>query len=155
MKSGTTRKRLLRPLMLTVGALAIVAVFFFGTLYLLDNSDPTARNQLRAEHARVLKSALANYRKAKGAYPVLSDVPVDDLKKELVDGKFIIAIPSDPLRPSTGVQYRYVSDGGVYGLLFVLEPVDSAAGKSAGGRCLQGVGTKGTGYWGEPPNCPF
>jgi hypothetical protein len=34
--------------------------------------------------------------------------------------------------------------------------LESAGGKiPAGGACLTGVGTAGTGWWGQPPDCPF
>jgi hypothetical protein len=52
-----------------------------------------------------------------------------------------------------GQQYRYVSDGNLYGLLIKLE---NGNGKiPPGGLCLTGVGTKGSGLWGGPPDCPF
>ena len=94
----------------------------------------------------MLRNALESYRKARGAYPLLPDNPVDDLKKDLVDGGFLRSIPADPLGgPPKGQQYRYVSDGKLYGLLFKIE---TASGKiPAGGACLTGVGTKGSGIW--------
>jgi hypothetical protein len=149
---------LTRPFLLAGGGLAIVAIFFFGTLFVidyfaLDFNGPGARDRLRAKHAVMLKDALANYKKTVGTYPTLSDNDVDDLKKYLVDGGYISAIPTDPLRAAAGSKYRFSSNGTFYGLLFQLE---AATGKiPAHGACLTGVGTAGTGMWGQPPDCPF
>jgi hypothetical protein len=146
--------RLLRLFLMSIGGLAIVALFFFATLFVLQYLDPGARDRTRAEHVKSLRTALENYRNARGSYPIYPDNPVDDLKKDLVDTGFITAIPADPLRGSPGgQQYRYVSDGKLYGLLVKLE---NGNGKiPAGGLCLTGVGVKGSGIWGGPPDCPF
>jgi hypothetical protein len=135
-----------RTALWTLGGLAIVAFFFFGTLLVLDyrdrNQSPEqARDALRAEHARLIKDALERYRTARGTYPVFPDNPISDLKAALVDTKYLASVPVDPV---TGKQYRYVSDGKVYGMLFSLE---------TGASCL--VGTSGRGFWGNPPMCPF
>jgi hypothetical protein len=141
----------MRRVLLVVGAIAIVAVSFFTTLFLIDGSAPMRRNWARADHAKLMQDALAAYRKKTGTYPALPDNLLDDLKKPLVDGGFISAIPSDPMRATTGFQYRYVSGGNIYGILFALEPLPWRSG----GPCLVGVGTKGSGIFGEPPACPF
>jgi hypothetical protein len=73
----------------------------------------------------------------------------------LVDGGYLKAIPQDPDLNAVGTQqYRYVSgDGKTYGLLFHLQfPTGNIP---AGGNCLTGVGTAKTGWWGQPPECPF
>jgi hypothetical protein len=146
--------RLLRLILMSMAGLAIVVFFFFATLYALDYNDRRARDGIRAEHAKLLRTALENYRKTRGTYPLFPDNFVDDLKKDLVDGGFLRAIPADPLRGSPpGQQYRYVSDGTIYGLLFKIELANGNI--TAGGLCLTGVGTKGTGIWAEPPDCPF
>jgi hypothetical protein len=137
-----------RILLLIIGALAIVAVFFFGTLFLIDvyrpnSATPEGRNAIRAQHAAQIKAGLEGYRKAHGAVPIFPDNDVDDLKPALVAGGFVPAIPSDPL---PGWKYRYASvDGKAYGLLFKTEPT--------GANCLSG--TRGYGYWADPPACPF
>jgi hypothetical protein len=146
--------RLLRLALQIAGGLAVVSIFFFGTLYVLEFGDRSARDQIRAEHARTLKQALNNFYKDKHAFPVLQDNPVDDLKAALVDGGYLKSIPNDPSRASTGFQYRYVSNGvDTYGLLFVLEKANGAI--PAGGRCLAGLNTAGTEFWRQPPDCPF
>ena len=137
-----------------IGGAAVVAAFFFGTLFILDQWDRLPfPDSVRADHARSIKSALEAYRAAKGNYPVpFSDNPLTDLKKELVDGKFIAAIPQDPTWGLTANQYRYVStpDGKSYGLLFHLQfPVGKIAG---GGACATGMPL---GWWGGAPACPF
>jgi hypothetical protein len=149
--------RLVRPLLLGAGGLAVVAFFFFGTLFALDyfapdTNDPKGRDRVRGEHAKLIQNALERYRSARGAFPTFTtpDSPVDDLRRDLVDGGYLQTVPNDPLR-ATGRQYRYVSDGKVYGLLFDTE---LAHGKNpTGGRCL--VGTSGRGFWGDPPPCSF
>lgn len=150
--------RLARPFLIAGGGLAIVAIFFFGTLFAIDYfapdlNGPGVRDRLRAKHAAILKEALANYKKTVGSYPNLPDNDVDDLKKYLVDGGYLSAIPNDPLRATSGSKYRFSSRGTSYGLLFQLE---EASGKiPAHGGCLTGVGTAGSGMWGQPPDCPF
>src|SRR3954471_23725842 len=86
--------RLLRLFLISIGGLAIVALCFFGTLFVLEYFDPGARDRVRAEHVRSLRAALENYRKARGSYPVYPDNPVDALRKDLVDGGFMSAIPA-------------------------------------------------------------
>jgi hypothetical protein len=135
------------------GALAIVLIFFFGTLLTLDwwNTLPYP-DSVRAEHASSIKAALERYRAARGHYPApFGDNPLTDLKNELVDGHFVAAIPKDPIWGLGEKQYRYVSVGEGYGLLFHLQ---YANGKiPEGGSCITGVATQG--WWGNPPFCPF
>jgi len=133
--------------------MAVVGASFFGTLFILNNFDSRDRDLLRIEHVKLLKAALEQYRRTRGAYPAtFFDNPVTDLRSELVDGGYLSAIPLDPLWAGTAKQYRYVSAGQTYGLLLHLE---TAHGKSLPGACLTGVGTKGTGWWGGRPDCPF
>jgi hypothetical protein len=143
------------------GALAIVAAFFFGTLFILDRQDspaipasPPPPDSVRASHAKQLKAALEAYRVARGHFPApFGDNAVTDLKKDLVDGKFLAAIPQDPVWKLGDNQYRYVSSGKSYGLLFHLQ---LPTGKiPAGGTCLTGVGTEGSRWWNDAPDCPF
>jgi hypothetical protein len=141
----------MRSLAMIGGAIAIVVIFFFGTLFALDYLDPDG---VRATHAKSLKSALERYRSERGHYPApFPDNALTDLKGELVDGGYLTSIPKDPVFGATGKnQYRYVSNsGGNYGLLFHL----GAANAPAGSTCLTGVGTAGSGFWGQQPNCPF
>jgi hypothetical protein len=144
-----------RVVLRIAGALAIVLVFFFGTLYVLDwwNSLPYP-DSVRADHANQIKAALEAYRVARGHYPApFADNQLTDLKNELVDGKFIGAIPKDPTWGNGDNQYRYVSNGKSYGLLLHLQfPVGKIP---AGGSCLTGVGTTSSGWWNNAPQCPF
>lgn len=146
--------RLARLLLKIAGGMTVVATFFFGTLFILNNADSRARDSLRAEHARSLKAALEQYRDTHGTYPAtFFDNPVTDLRAALVGGGYLSAIPVDPLWAGTEKQYKYVSAGKSYGLLLHLE---LANGKiSARGTCLTGVGTADTGWWGGQPDCPF
>jgi hypothetical protein len=144
-----------RPLLLAGGGLVIVVLFFVGTLFAIDYyapdfNGPNIRNRLRGKHAELLMNALEGYRKARGAYPVFPDNEVDDLKRFLVDGGFIVAIPAEPLRQTLGKQYRYAApDGSIYGLLLNVESPEPMKLN----RCL--MGTRGRGFWGDPPACPF
>jgi hypothetical protein len=137
-----------------LGAFAVVATSFVGTLFVLDYLRyGMDRDQIRAEDAKSLKSALARYRAVHGSYPVFPGNPVSDLKTALVFEGYTSAIPDDPLWGKSDKQYHYASVGTSYGLLFHLE---KAIGKiPAGGICMTGVGTAGSGYWDEPPDCPF
>jgi hypothetical protein len=137
--------------------MAVVAVFFFGTLFLLDSLEPRGRDRdsIRADHAQSLKAALERYRASRGSYPFpFPGNALTDLKKELVDGGYLRTIPQDPLWGLKDNAYQYVSTHGKnYGMLFHLE---RASGRiAAGGTCVSGVGTAGTGWWGQPPDCPF
>ena len=141
-------KNLGRVVKLTVGGIAVIAIFFFGTLYTLDYLNP---DSLRARQANLLKAALEEYRLAHGMYPQpFPDNPITELKKYLVDGGYLSTIAEDPA--FSGFP-RYTLGGKTYGLLFKLE---RSAGKiPAGGPCLTGVGYAGTGWYGQPPDCPF
>ena len=146
----------MRLFLFFISAIAILAIFFFGTMYVIDYRDMSARDLVRAEHAKSLKTALERYRAAHGKYPApFTNNYIMDLKTALVDGGFLAAIPTDPFWiGSQNNQYTYVSADGIkYGLWFHLE---LSSGKiPAGGGCLTGVGTVGTGWWGQPPDCPF
>jgi hypothetical protein len=129
-----------------VAGLAIVAICFFGALFILSYTDQSARDALRVEHVQQIKSAVENYHNARRAYPTSL--------KALVDGGFLKSIPSDPLWAGTAKNYQYYSDGiNNFGVLVVLERVhaDVPAGKS----CRTGLGTKESAMWGEQPQCPF
>jgi hypothetical protein len=138
-----------------IGGCAILGTSFFGALFVIDHyprySEAEIRDRQRASDAALIKTALEKYRAARGAYPILPDNSTDDLKASLVDGGFLPAVPHDPLSTQT---YRYVSpDGSSYGLRFQLE---TATGKiPANGLCLTGLKTAGTGWYGQPPECPF
>src|SRR5713101_4168582 len=124
MRSPKDKMRYAWPLLRVVGAATVVLIFFFGTLFILDYIGYKTDDSIRAEHAQLIKDALQRYRSANGNYPIFPDNAVDDLKKALVGGGFLRAIPRDPSQASLGWQYRYTSDGKVYGLLFKLEWVD-------------------------------
>jgi hypothetical protein len=138
-----------------IGGLAVVAIFFFGTLFVLDYFYLPYPDYVRANDARMIKAALERYRSAKGGYPSLyPGNQLTDLNKDLVGGGFIARLPSDPVY-GAGVDggYLYASDGLKYGLLLHLK---FATGQiKAGGACLTGVGYAGSGWWGQPPDCPF
>jgi hypothetical protein len=137
-------------------ALALAASLFLGTLFAIDLSNPAkAGNRIRAEHIRLLMAALETYHRVHGNYPELRDNPVSDLEADLVGGGFIKSIPQDPLRQSEGLQYRYVSDGKIYGIMALFKEEPFLTGKREGGPCVSGVGIKGSGAWGDPRECPL
>jgi len=141
-------RRFPAPWLVIPGSVAIVAAFFFGTLFVFNMMDERARDTQRTADVKLLKSALERYHEARGAYPQFPDNFVDDLKTALVDSGYLRGIPHDPL---AGGAYRYTtsgaSDGQGYGLKVGLE---------RSGDCLTGVRTAGTGWWGgKLPDCPF
>lgn len=141
-------KWLVRGLLYGVGGVGVIAIFFFGTLYILNSKDIESRNAIRMDHARLLRDALDRYKAARGGFPMpFPDNPVADLKTVLVGGGFLRAIPEDPLPPRT---YRYTASdwtaGKRYGLMIPLEET---------GTCVTGVGFEGNGWWAPAPTCPF
>jgi hypothetical protein len=102
----------------------------------------------------VLKDALERYFQKHGKYPApYGDNNIIDLKDELVGEGFLEKMPQDPKWGGSRV-YRYVSsDGESYGLYIHLEQKTDFG--PAGGSYLTGVGTDGTGWWGQPPEFPF
>jgi hypothetical protein len=137
-----------------VGGLAIVAAFFFGTLFVLDYTALKYPDSLRAAHAKSFKAALERYHSARGYYPYpFPNNVLSDLKKELVDSKYLDVIPVDPSGMKEKEYYYVSNDGKTYGMLFHLQfPVGKIP---AEGTCITGVGTAGTGWWNQPPDCPF
>ena len=135
--------------LILLGGFMELTAFFLGTIYLLDFWDIRSRDSIRAEHAKAIKAALQKYRDSHGAYPIFPNNNVGDLKSALVTPGYLHEMPNDPLpdRP-----YRYVSNGAAYGLWFHLGRTDRNV---SSGTCITGVGTAGTGWWAQPPGCPF
>jgi hypothetical protein len=97
---------------------------------------PPSPDPVLAGNAKLLMAALEKYRSAKGAYPVLVDKPITDLKSTLVDGGFLKEIPPDL---TDAPPMRYVSHAGAtYGIL-------STKNRKL---CKIEVGTSNTGWWG-------
>lgn len=144
----------MRALLLLIGAIAIVAGSFFGTLFVYDYlyQLPYPDN-VRAAHATAVKEAMEKYRVAKGGYPAYSG-PLEGLKRELVSGGFIGAVPLDPVYASDPTNgYQIAANSTAYGLLVHLKnATDYLPANSA---CMTGVKFDGVGWWGNPPKCPF
>jgi hypothetical protein len=122
----------------TVQALAIISIAALCnvSLVLLAPNPRHSQDQVLAGNAKLLMAALEKYRSTKGAYPLLVDKPITDLKSTLVDGGFIKKIPHDLTHAPP---MRYVSHSGIsYGILSTKnrEP------------CLIEVGVSNTGWWG-------
>jgi hypothetical protein len=117
--------------------ISAAALCVFAVLLALDSGrPPPSPDQTRAGTAKLLMAALEKYRSAKGAYPLLSNTRVTDLKPTLVDGGFLAAIPLDP---ADAQPMRYISTTGTsYGIL-------STKNRQP---CLIEVGISNTGWWG-------
>jgi hypothetical protein len=120
--------------------MAIVVVFFFGTLRVQDWWDrPLSLDHIRTNHIRQIKAALDAYRAQTGHYPApFLNNPLTDIQPLIP-----VALPGDP---RGGVdEYRYVSDNGLrYGILFHLQ---------GGAGCIAGVAFEGTQWWNNVPAC--
>jgi hypothetical protein len=118
--------------LISVAALCVFVVF----LAIDTGRPPPSPDQVRAGTAKLLMAALEKYRSAKGAYPVLANNLITDLKPALVDGGFLNGIPRD----LTDAQpMRYISTTGTsYGIL-------STKNRQP---CLIEVGVNNTGWWG-------
>jgi hypothetical protein len=129
-----------------VGALAIVATFFFGTLFTLDFMERRSRDLVRIETTKSIMSALEKYRASRGAYPILLpalDGNVSELSSPLIGGGYLGSISQPPGAPPS----RYMSpDGKEYGIWVRLERT---------GDCIIEVGRSKTGWWGEHRPCAF
>ena len=129
----------MKYLLRLVGALAIVTLFFFGTLFVLDHTGLQPESTGIA-NAWTIAAALERYRADKGAYPVLPvlDSPVTELSGSLVAGGYLSDIPT---LPTGAEQIRYVSvDGRAFGLRVVL----------SSGPCIIEIGISKSGWWGTP-----
>jgi hypothetical protein len=130
-----------------VAACAVVLVFFFGTLFILDHYDFPPRDPL-AREAESLRNALHDYHRDHLAYPIMQDNPISDIKKVLIAGGYFSGLPADPDNDA-----RYVSpDGKKFGLLF---HINRSASNAAGDKCLIEVEVQRSGWWGQPPKCSF
>jgi hypothetical protein len=116
--------------------ISAAALCVFSVLLALDTGRPTASpDQVRAGTAKLLMTALDKYRSAKGAYPVMSNNLLVDLKPILVDGGFLTEIPRDP---TDAQPMRYISTTGTsYGIL-------STKNRQP---CLIEVGISNSGWW--------
>jgi len=96
--------------------ISVAALCVFSVLLALDTGRPTASpDQTRAGTAKLLMAALEKYRSAKGAYPLLANNLLADLKPTLVDGGFLSDIPRDL---ADAQPMRYISTTGTsYGIL--------------------------------------
>jgi hypothetical protein len=117
--------------------ISAAALCVFAVLLTLDTGRPPASpDQLRAGTAKQLMAALEKYRSAKGAYPLLPNNRLTDLRPTLVEGGFLNGIPPDL---SDAQPMRYISITGTsYGILSTKN----------GQPCLIEVGISNTGWWG-------
>jgi len=142
------RNRIVRAFLFCLGAVGIVAIFFFGTLYVLNAMDVGYRNATRMENIKLLKNALDRYLAAHGTYPAqLPDNSIEDLKPFLVSPGYLSAIPRDPL---PGHTYRYAA-----GLDATTQRYGLRVYTEGTGDCVTGVSHKAVGWWSPTPNCPF
>jgi hypothetical protein len=128
-----------------IRALSIAMFFYYAILFIIYYVHETYYvnqdiPQALAIEKYSLMIALRDYRKDHKAYPILSDNPIRDLKKQLVSGGYLTP------GPDADEHARYISlDGKSYGLKFH---------HPRGTPCLVEVDVKGTRWWGAP-KCPF
>jgi hypothetical protein len=137
----------MRTFLRVLVAFGIVLFFFYGTIFILDFYDAPPPNSL-AQETKSLRMALQGYRRERGKYPILPDNPIGDIKKQLVSGGYLAGDQTEQDKDA-----RYVSlDGNSYGLLF---HINRGQDNPLGIPCLIEVDAKATGWWGQPPRCPF
>ena len=136
---------------LKVAAVAVaVLAAYFGYVYLhrLEFFEPRVRD------ARVLMSLLDDYHTAKGAnpalYPVLQkyDVPVAAVTEVLANSSVVFGSRVKFSDPDPAARYVSV-DGKSYGLRYHFKKPGLPA------MCIVEVGARNTGWWGQPPSCPW
>ena len=131
----------------------VVVIVGFGALFLWNHFDHQRQASRFAEEKTAMMSALERYRVAQGAYPVLprGDSLLIDLKRELAKGGYLGPELAETAGPDKDA--RYVSfSGNTYGLLY---HVDRSKALPGGVLCMVEYGASATGFWGQPPNCPF
>ena len=137
----------MREFLRVLGA-ALIALFLFYAFvfvnFYVSQDDP----QLALAFEKYsLMVALREYQKEKGGYPILPDSPIGDVKRHLVKLGYL------PPGPDVDKDARYFSaDGGSYGLLF---HINRGPIRPQGTRCLIEVDAMATGWWVQPPKCPF
>jgi hypothetical protein len=127
--------------------LAMIAILFFGTLFVLQYF---GSRMAFADEAESLMTALQDYRREFGAYPVR---PVPDIST--IEAKQVLAKAGHPARNSDleDPDARYVSfDGKSYGLLFHLGPRYNYLPVNS---CIIEVDVTNTGWWGQFSKCRF
>lgn len=126
-------KKLVQAVTLITGAALCVSL----VLLVIDllHPPPSPADQARADTAKLLMAALEKYRSAKGAFPLLINNPISDLKPTLVDGGFLKQIPPDL---ADAQPMRYISNTGTsFGIL-------STKNRKP---CLIEVGVSNTQWW--------
>jgi hypothetical protein len=133
----------LRRIALTIGGMAVVTIFFFGTLFVLDFLDPDA---VRVKNAKSIMAALEKYRATKGTYPILPirDSRTTELAGALVSGGYLDAIPADP--PGAEPIHYASFDGKSFGLWMHFVKAS---------QCKIVIGAPSAGWWGDLPVCQF
>lgn len=135
----------MRILLKVLGGLAVVFVFFVGTLLTLQFYDPKWRDEARISNIKSVMEALERYRASTGAYPVIPpklDAPLSELAGRLADVGFTSSLPSN--LPGAPPSRYFSADGKSYGLWLRLERT---------GDCRIEVNAANTGWWGQQPPC--
>jgi hypothetical protein len=129
-----------------IGACSIVMFFYYAIVFVsyFLSRDPAPALALEKYSLMV---ALREYQKEQTVYPILPDSPIGDVKKQLIDGGYL------PPGPDADNDARYHSLYGTsYGLLF---HVNRTPANPRGTPCLIEFDAITTGWWGQPPKCPF
>lgn len=133
----------------------IIAFLIFALIILLPIPQKygTPVNRTRIANVKLVKDAIDRFHNDRHVYPKpLGPGPVDALSADLVQGGYLKEIPA----ATDGFQFIYMSDGRyMYGLLVQLKEEGSLMTEKLGGLCVTGNGIKGSGAWGNPPECKF
>lgn len=137
-------------------AVAIVLVSFYGTLLLLDISDPAyVANRKRAADVALLKDAIGRYHRDRKAYPVLAGNPVGDLAKDLVPA-YLKEIPIDPLMAAGIFQYQYASNGrDGYAIWVRMAAENTLIRARPAGDCVTGISARDLPVFSPLLECQF
>lgn len=132
-----------------VGSAAVMVVYVaaLGVSHYFDIRSPIAP---LVQEVKSVAAALESHRQSRGSYPLLNDRPLAELKKQLVEGGYLKSDSAGLAGPDHAA--RYVSYNGIsYGLLFHFDASDPSPKQP----CLIEVGDHDTGWWAQPPKCPF
>jgi hypothetical protein len=129
---------------------AAVMVVYVAALLVSDYFDIRSPHSPLSREVRSVAAALESHRQSRGAYPVLNDRPLVELKKQLVEGGYLKSDSADLAGPDKAARYASFN-GKSYGLLFHFDPT----GPSPKQPCLIEVGDYETGWWAQPAKCPF
>jgi type II secretory pathway pseudopilin PulG len=114
------------------GFAAVIAPVIIGLLGMLgaagvsrlDHQAVVHRDVVRLQQIQELQTALKEYKKQTGSYPIQKDERLDGrevlIKALVTDTKILTEVPQDP-KLQDNWDYRYWSEGSVYSFRYLLE----------------------------------